>query len=43
MLLKMIISDGRQEVKTEINFNKVTFNEPVEMPFSVSSRYKVIR
>lgn len=43
MLLKMIISDGRQEIKTEINFNKVTFNEPVEMPFSVSSRYKVIR
>lgn len=43
MLLKLIISDGRQEIKTQINFNKVTFNEPVEMPFSVSSRYKVVR
>ncbi|MDM1294744.1 DUF4292 domain-containing protein [Sphingobacterium sp. N143] len=43
MLLKMIISDGRQQIKTEINFNKVTFNEPVDMPFSVSSRYKVIQ
>ncbi|HLS95769.1 uncharacterized protein DUF4292 [Sphingobacterium allocomposti] len=36
------IVGGDVSLKAQLNYNRVAFNEPVEMPFSVSARYKVL-
>lgn len=34
---------GEMSLKMQLNYNRVVFNEAVEMPFTVSDRYKVIK
>lgn len=43
MVLQLVISDGKQRIKTDFKYNRVAFNEAVDMPFSVPARYKVIQ
>lgn len=42
MTLDLLIATGQSAITAKFNYSRVTFNEAVEMPFSISSKYKVI-
>ncbi|UIR54975.1 DUF4292 domain-containing protein [Sphingobacterium sp. SRCM116780] len=42
MGLDLLISGGVTSITANINYSRVSFNEAIEMPFTISNKYKVI-
>lgn len=42
MALELLISGGDTSIGANFNYSRVSFNEAVEMPFTISNKYKVI-
>lgn len=42
MALELLISGGDTSISANFNYSRVSFNEAVEMPFTISNKYKVI-
>lgn len=42
MGLELLISGGDMHIKANFNYSRISFNEAVEMPFTISNKYKVI-
>lgn len=42
MALQLLISGGDTNISANFNYSRVSFNEAVEMPFTISNKYKVI-
>ncbi|MBB2953609.1 DUF4292 domain-containing protein [Sphingobacterium sp. JUb56] len=42
MGLELLISGGDMNIKANFNYSRISFNEAIEMPFTISNKYKVI-